>query len=156
MTYIHIPFLFSIDGQDFRDDGGRFLNGTPNVPALYSGYEGLRIINEIGVDAIRAKSKRLTQQIIERAQAHDLKINTPLDPEQRAGHVALDVPDGREVCQALLAEDIVVDYRPNAGIRLAPHFYTLPSDGVDAVDRMAEIVKNGEHLRFKNEARLPG
>lgn len=150
------PFAFSIEGQDFREDGGRFLNGTPNVPALYSGYEGVRIIREIGVENIREKSKRLTQKIIERAQVHGLEIRSPLDPEQRAGHVALDVTDGYEVCQILLQEDIVVDYRPESGIRLAPHFYTRESECVDAVDRLAEILKNGEHRHLVGQPRKPG
>ena len=150
------PFAFAIDGQQYRDDGGRFLNGTPNVPALYTGYEGIRIIREIGVEKIREKSVQLTQKIVERAQAHDLVIRSPLDPEQRSGHISLDVPDGYEACQVLLQEDIVVDYRPEAGIRLSPHFYTRESECVDAVDRLAEILKNGEHRQLVGQPRKPG
>lgn len=150
------PFAFSTQGQDYREDGGRFLNGTPNVPALYAGREGLRIIGEVGLPAIRAKSQRQTQAIIERAQHHGMKVNTPLDPEQRAGHVSLDVPDGYEACQVLLAEDIVVDYRPKAGIRLSPHFFTSDEECIQAVDRLAEIVHKGEHLALRDRARLPG
>jgi len=70
--------------------------------------------------------------------------------------VTIDVEDGYELCQTLLAEDIVVDYRPNAGIRFAPHFYNLESECVTAIDRLAEIRENGEHLRFKDKAHLPG
>ena len=36
----------------------------------------------------------------------------------------------------LLARDVIVDYRPGAGIRVAPHFYT--SD--DEVERVVEII----------------
>ena len=150
------PFAFATDGQQYRDDGGRFLNGTPNVPALYTGYEGIRIIREIGVEKIREKSIRLTQKIVECAQAHGLVIRSPLDPEQRSGHISLDVPDGYEACQVLLQEDIVVDYRPEAGIRLSPHFYTRESECVDAVDRLAEILKNGEHRQLVGQPRKPG
>ncbi|MCB9869039.1 MAG: aminotransferase class V-fold PLP-dependent enzyme [Planctomycetes bacterium] len=150
------PFAFSIDGQDYRDDGGRFLNGTPNVPALYAGLEGVRIIAEIGVAAIRENSRRLTAKIIERAQHHGLKVRSPLDADRRSGHVSIDVPDGYEVCQALLAEDIIADYRPAAGIRLSPHFYTLEAECIEAVDRIAAILADGEHLRFKGKAHQPG
>ena len=108
------------------------------------------------VENIREKSKRLTQKIIERAQSHELQIRSPLDPEQRSGHVSLDVPNGYEVCQVLLEEDIVVDYRPEAGIRLSPHFYTRESECVDAVDRIAEILKNGEYQHLVGQARKPG
>lgn len=150
------PFAFSTRGQDYRDDGGRFLNGTPNVPALFAGREGIRIVSEIGVNAIRNKSQRLTSLILKRAAHHGFPVRTPLDPELRAGHVSVDVPDGYEVCQALLAEDIVCDYRPHAGIRLSPHFYTKDEECTAAVDRMAGILAEGAHERFKGAAHKPG
>jgi len=56
-------FEFRTDGHDYRDGCGRFLNGTPNVPALYAGMEGIKIIREIGVDAIRNKSMAITTKM---------------------------------------------------------------------------------------------
>ncbi len=150
------PFDFSTDGQDYRDDGGRFNNGTPNVPALYSGREGIRIIRDVGVDAIREKSMRQTALLVEQAQARGFRVNAPLDPAVRGGTVAVDVPDGYAVCQALLAEDIVVDYRPKAGIRIAPHFYTRDEECTAALDRIAEIIETGAHKRFLDQERRPG
>lgn len=150
------PFAFSTEGQVYREDGGRFLNGTPNVPALYAGREGIRIIRDVGVDAIREKSRRQTALLIERAQQYDFAVKAPLDPEQRGGTVAVGVPDGYEVCQALLAEDIVVDYRPKAGVRIAPHFFTKDEECTAAIDRIAEILKTGAHRRFFGRAHKPG
>ncbi len=150
------PFEFLAGGQDYREDGGRFLNGTPNVPAYFTGKEGIRIVSEIGVDAIRRKSQRLTSLIIDRANHHGLALRTPLDPEVRSGHVCIDVPDGYEVCQALLAEDIICDYRPKAGIRFSPHFYTKDEECTAAVDRIAAILAEGAHERFRGLAHKPG
>lgn len=150
------PFAFSAEGQDYRDDGGRFLNGTPNVPALYAGREGVRIVREVGVEAIRAKSMRQTALLVERAQKHGFDMTVPLDPECRGGTVAVDVPDGYEVCQALLARDIVVDYRPKAGIRIAPHFYSTDEECVAAVDAIAEILEVGAHAEFLGKVHRPG
>ncbi|MHC4896148.1 MAG: aminotransferase class V-fold PLP-dependent enzyme [Planctomycetota bacterium] len=150
------PFEFLTDGQDYREDGGRFLNGTPNVPALFTGKEGIRIVSEIGAHAIRKKSQRLTSLIVDRSTHHGFTVRTPLDPELRAGHVSIDVPDGYEVCQALLAEDIICDYRPNAGIRLSPHFYTKAEECTAAVDRIAEILVEGSHEQFKSLTHKPG
>ncbi len=150
------PFAFLTAGQDYREDGGRFLNGTPNIPALFAGREGIRIIGEIGVDAIRSKSQRLTSLIVDRAIHHGFTVRTPLDPEVRAGHVSIDVPDGYEVCQTLLAEDIICDYRPHAGIRLSPHFYTKEEECTAAVDRIAAILAEGAHERFKGVVHKPG
>lgn len=150
------PFAFSADGQVYREDGGRFMNGTPNVPALYAGRDGIRIIREVGVDAIREKSCRQTALLIARAQHHDLPVTAPLDPQERGGTVAIDAPDGYEVCQALLAEDIVVDYRPKAGIRIAPHFFTTDEECTAAIDRIAEIIETDAHRRFFGLTHKPG
>ena len=47
------PFTFSTE-HDYDSGMHRFLNGTPNVPGMYAAQSGYEIINEIGVDAIRA------------------------------------------------------------------------------------------------------
>ena len=127
----------------YRDDGGRFMNGTPNVPAFYTGRDGIRIVSEIGVEAIREKSQRLTSYLINRATELGFGIGSPIDPAQRGGHVTVAVPHGWEVCQTLLAEDILVDYRPEAGIRLAPHFFSSDDDIDTALDRLAELIGPG-------------
>ena len=62
------PFLFSPRGQDYRDDGGRFATGTPNVPALCAGREGIGIVARAGLAAIRVRSQKLTKLVIEEAQ----------------------------------------------------------------------------------------
>ncbi len=93
---------------------------------------------------------------MDRAIHHGFTVRTPLDPEVRAGHVSIDVPDDYEVCQALLAEDIICDYRPHAGIRLSPHFYTKEEECTAAVDRIAGILAEGAHERFKGVAHKPG
>lgn len=150
------PFAFSAAGQDYRDDAGRFYTGTPNVPALYAGKEGIAAVLAAGLPAIRAKSRRLTSLLIEEAQRAGLGIRSPLDADVRGGHVALDVPHGYEVCQALAAEDIVVDFRPEAGLRVAPHFYNDENDVRRAVARVREILAGREYERFARQERRPG
>ncbi len=149
------PFAFA-PRQELRTDGWRFLHGTPNVPAIFAGKEGVAIVAEIGVEAIRAKSRRQTALLVERAARHGLSVHAPSDPEQRGGTVAVQVAHGYEVCQALLAEDIVVDFRPDAGIRIAPHFYTSDEDCVATVDRMAEILATRAYERFLHQPKRPG
>jgi kynureninase len=70
--------------------------------------------------------------------------------------VTIDVPHGYEVCQALLAEDILVDYRSAAGIRVAPHFFTRDQECTAAVERIREIVATREYERYASLARRPG
>lgn len=150
------PFAFSPDGQDLRDDGQRFAAGTPNVPALYAGRAGVETCLEAGLDAVRARSVRLTSALVEAAQRCGFALRSPLDPARRGGHVAIDVPDGYAVCQALAAREIVVDYRPDAGLRVAPHFYNTEEEVVDCVLAVREILDSGEHRRFLGQARRPG
>ncbi len=150
------PFLFSPAGQDYRDDGGRFHTGTPNVPALCAGQEGIATVAEATVPAIREKSRRQTKLLVDEARAAGLAIRSPQDGARRGGHVALDVPDGYAVCQALSAREIVVDFRPDAGLRVAPHFYNTDAEVVACVRAIREILDRGEHEPFKALAKKPG
>jgi kynureninase len=118
------PFEFEPGPIDFATDAFRFLNGTPNIPALYAARSGYEIINRIGVEAIRAKSVRQTERLIELADEAGFPVRSCRDPRARGGVVVVDVPNGREVARELARREVLVDYRPNAGIRIAPHFYT--------------------------------
>jgi kynureninase len=150
------PFAFSPAGQDYRDDGGRFHTGTPNVPALCAGTEGIATVAEATVAAIRAKSQRQTRLLVDEAQRCGLAIRSPLEGARRGGHVALDVPHGYAVCQALAAREIVVDFRPDAGLRVAPHFYNTDDEVLAAVRTIRTILDEREYERFLTEARKPG
>jgi len=56
------PFAFAEPPMRYTTGPMRFLNGTPQIPALYAATEGLRIINEVGVAKIRAHSEKLTSR----------------------------------------------------------------------------------------------
>lgn len=134
------PFEF-VDGPiEYAPDIRRFLNGTPNVPAMYSARSGYEIVNEIGVAAIRAKSQRQTQQLIALADEAGLTVRSPRDPEARGGTIILDIPDGREVTAELGRRQILVDFRPGAGIRIAPHFYTSDDEIAQTIQELHSIV----------------
>ena len=122
------------------DGAWRWLGGTPTVPALYAAIDGPTIIAEAGLPAIRAKSQRQTTRLIALADARGFSVHAPRDPERRGGTVAFDVPNGPAVAQALLSRDIVIDYRPGAGIRVAPHFYTTDEELDAAVTAIDDIL----------------
>ena len=86
------PFGFEGGPTQLADDAMRFLNGTPNVPALYSARSGYEIIQEIGVENIRAKSLRQTQLLIDLADESGIPVRTCREAGKRAGVVILDVP----------------------------------------------------------------
>jgi kynureninase len=118
------PFSFDPGPIEYADSAFRFLNGTPNIPGMYAARSGYEIINEVGVAAIREKSRRQTARLIELADEAGFPVRSPRNADQRGGTVTLDVPNGYEVTKELLRRDFLVDYRPGAGIRVAPHFYT--------------------------------
>ena len=132
------PFAFTPGPIEFAEDATRLLNGTPAVPALYAAMSGYEIVREIGVEAIRAKSQRQTQLLIEKARAAGLVFNGIEDPRQRGGVVIFDVPNGKQVTEELLRRDILVDYRPGAGIRIAPHFYTTDEELDQTLDALLD------------------
>ena len=137
------PFAFAAGAIDARDDAYRFMNGTPHIPALYSCRPGLEILQEIGARAIREKSLRMTARLLAGAKARGWRVNTAEDPAERAGTVSLDPPHAMEVSRELLARDILIDYRPQAGIRISPHFYNREEECDFALAQIDEILETG-------------
>lgn len=137
------PFSFEAPPMRFRDDPLRFGIGTPAVPALYAAREGPKIVAEAGgpeLVAIREKSIRQTQRIIAFADKRGFELRTPRDPQRRGGTVCMKVPNAYEVTSRLNAIGVLCDYRPNAGIRLSPHFYTTDEEIEVAFDVMDEVI----------------
>jgi kynureninase len=118
------PFAFETGPNEYADNIYRFLNGSPNVPGMYAAMSGYEIVNEIGVERIREKSIRQTSRLIELAEEAGFRVNCPKNSNERGGTVVIDVPNGAQVTTELLRRDFLVDYRPGAGIRVAPHFYS--------------------------------
>jgi kynureninase len=135
------PFNFEIGPIRYTDPPFRFMNGTPHVPALEAARPGIKIIAEVGVEKIREKSKRQTARLIDLADQRGWRVNTPRNPEKRGGTVSIDMPDSQEVCQALLKRDILVDWRPQAGVRFSPHFYNTDDELDAAITAVEEILK---------------
>lgn len=134
------PFSFEIGANKYADQPYRFMQGTSNVPGFYTALPGLKIIREAGMDRIRAKSKIMTARLIELADQRGWKANAPRDPEVRGGTVAIDMPNAQEVCQELLKRDVLVDYRPKAGVRFSPHFYNTMEEIDRAIQTVDEIL----------------
>jgi kynureninase len=117
------------------------MNGTTHIPAIEAARPGLKIIQEVGIEKIREKSKRQTARLIELADQHGWRVNTPRDPERRGGTVSIDMPDSQAVSRELLARDILVDWRPKAGVRFSPHFYNTDAEVDAAMAAVVEILK---------------
>jgi kynureninase len=135
------PFAFETGAIRYTPASYRFMTGTLNVPALEAARPGLRIIREAGVASIREKSKHQTALLIKLADEHGWRVNSPRHPEQRGGTVSIDMPNAAEVCRELLKRDVLVDYRPKAGVRFSPHFYNTDQEIEVAMATVEEILK---------------
>jgi kynureninase len=135
------PFGFDPGPMRYRDDGLRLLNGTPHIPCLYAARAGYEILGEIGIEPIRAKSRRLTARIVEFAQAEGWRLNSPLDGARRGGSVSIGVPEPERVQQELDRRDVLCDWRPGVGVRFGPHFYNTVDDVERGLAEMKDIVR---------------
>lgn len=141
------PFAFEVDTFELRDDAYRLMNGTPGIASLHSIQPGIDIINQVGVDRIREKSVRQTSLLIALADQYGYEVVSPRDSALRGGTVTLNPPESYAVSRELLARNIKIDYRANAGIRIAPHFYTTDEEVRQAVTTIAEILEDGSWKR---------
>ncbi len=147
-------FEFATGPIRYADPPLRFMNGTTHIPALEACRPGLQIITEVGVEQIRKKSQRQTARLIELADHHGWRINTPRDPEKRGGTVSIDMPDSQAISRELLAREILVDWRPRAGVRFAPHFYNTDEEVDAAIAAVAAILKDKEVEKEKEKERV--
>ena len=136
------PFEFEAGAIDYAEAPERFQSGTPNVPSLYSARAGYEIVAEIGVPAIREKSLRLTRRLMDLATEAGFRINTPDEDARRGGAVIIDVPNGKAVADELIRREVIIDYRPGAGIRMAPHFYNIAEEIDHAMSVLTDICKS--------------
>ena len=142
------PFAFEPE-MSYTEDVFRWLGGTPVIPALFAAIEGPRLVRRAGIERIREKSVRQTSRLIELADERGYTVRAPRDPARRGGTVAIDVPHAYEVAQCLLAQDILVDFRPGAGIRVAPHFYTSDAELERAVSAMETALTTGAWREYE-------
>jgi len=114
-----------------------FLSGTPPVLALAAVDEGVRLVAEAGIDAIRAKGIALTEFAVTLADEFGIRVASPRDPARRGAHVALSHPDARALCARLIERGVIPDYRRPDLIRFG--FSPLTTRFVDVWDGMEAL-----------------
>jgi kynureninase len=140
------PFAFEPE-LEYADGARRFLTGTPNVPALYAATAGYDVIEAVGVERIRERSLRLTQLLIDLLDVAGLEVGSPREPGRRGGTVLVVTPDHAAVHKELGERGIVCDFRPDAGVRLGPHFFNTEDELRHTVEQLADIVATRAYER---------
>lgn len=135
------PFGFEAPPIEYADGIARFTGGTPNMPAYYQAREGYKVIRDVGPEVIRENARRQTEIIYAGALERGYTVNSPREFERRGNHVTVDVPHAQQVKDELIRRGFVVDYRPGAGIRIAPHFYNRDDECRAVLDEIAAILR---------------
>jgi kynureninase len=138
------PFAFEPE-LEYADGARRFLTGTPNVPALFAATAGYDVIEAVGVDRIRERSLRLTQLLIDLLDECGLEVASPREAQKRGGTVLVKTPDHAAVHKELTEREIICDFRPDAGVRLGPHFFNTEDELRHTVEQLADIVESGAY-----------
>jgi kynureninase len=139
------PFAFA-EEMTYASGATRFLTGTPNVPAHYAATAGYDLIEEIGVERIRENSIRQTTLFTRLLEDAGFDLVSPLEPARRGGSVVVRTPDFPAVHAELESRGILCDFRPDAGLRFGPHFFTTDEEIELAVSSIREILGRGATL----------
>ena len=139
------PFAFEPE-LEYAAGAARFRTGPPNVPPLYAATAGYEIIEEVGIERIRANSLRQTELFIRLLDEAGFEVVSPREPERRGGSVVVRTPGFEAAHAALDARDILCDFRPDAGLRFGPHFFTTDEEIAGTVSALVEIVERGADL----------
>src|SRR6478736_8465724 len=132
------PFAFEPE-QDYAEGSARFLTGTPNVPALYAATAGYDVVEEVGVERIRERSRKQTELLVELLDDAGFPAGGPHQPERRGGTVVVQVPGSKRVNRELAERGVICDWRPDVGLRLGPHFFNTDDELRFAVEQIVEL-----------------
>jgi kynureninase len=142
------PFAFDTE-LHYAPNITRFLHGSPAIPALYAAQSGYRIINEIGVHRIREKSMRQTEYLINLAEEAGFTVTSPKNVSQRGGTITIAHEHAGAVTKELIRREFIVDYRPGAGIRISPHFYTTDDELELVIKELKKISDSASYLEHE-------
>jgi kynureninase len=134
----------------------RFGAGTPPVLGMTAVEVGARLVAEAGIEGLAAKGRALTQLTVALADAwlapHGVGLASPRDTPRRGSHVTLAHPRAWQLTQALLARDVVPDFRTPDRVRLGPApLYTRFVDVWDAMERFRGLLEDRSYERFPTE-----
>ncbi len=140
------PFTFDLD---YRPAPGIIRNqcGTQPILSLAALDAALDVWDDVDMQVVRWKSLALCSLFVDlvtvRLGAHGVSVAGPKDMDARGSHVSLHHEQGYAVMQALIAANVVGDFRAPDMMRFGfTPLYTSFTDVWDAVDILASILEN--------------
>jgi kynureninase len=139
------PFGFAPAPADHPDVRRRFLGGTTAVASMYHAVEGLRVLLDVGIAAVRADSLAKGARGIERADALGLPLRSPREDARRGAMVVLEVDDADRMVRWLKTRDVYVDARRGRLLRFSPFVWNPLADVDRLFDAVEEALATGTH-----------
>jgi kynureninase len=124
----------------------RFMSGTPAIMGMLAMQDTIAMIEEAGIDEVRAKSVALTEYAIslvdEWLAPMGVTLGSPREHTHRGGHVTINHPAMRQVTKTLWDNDVIPDFRAPAGLRigLSP-FSTSFVETYDGVAAIRDVLR---------------
>ena len=138
--------MFGFHGE-YRPAKGirRFAAGTPPVLSLRAAEAGIDLCRDAGIDALRAKSVAMTEQlrlhVAGRLAPLGFELASPADAARRGSHLSVAHENAYAITRAAIARGVIPDFRTPDSIRLAvAPLYTRYVELFDAVEALAAIV----------------
>lgn len=120
-------FDFDIREFQLHDDARRFEMGTPALPTVHTALGGQEIIDEVGIPAIEARNRELTDLLLDGCREAGLRLTVAENPSHRSAIVMVQHDDPPGAVNHLAQARIIVDHRPGH-IRVSPHFYNIEDE----------------------------
>lgn len=143
------PFGFDEAPTWHPDVRRRFIGGTLSVASHYHAVEGVRILLEAGLDAVRAHSLALTDRAIEHIEAAGLPLRSPREAARRSAMVILEAPHADRLCAWLKTQGVYTDSRKGRYLRLAPFVWNTLDDVDQAFEAIREALQTEAYLAFE-------
>ena len=149
------PFAFHDTPAPHPDVRRRFLGGTTAIAPLYHAVEGVRLLLDVGLDAVHAHIQQMTDLVWERAETAPFAIRSPRDPAERSALLVLEVPHAHHLCEYLKTKHIYTDSRQDQFLRMAPFVWNTNDEIERALDALVEVLNTGVHLDYEPDTRGP-
>ena len=140
------PFDFA-DGYAPSDGVGRFACGTPPILSLCALDAALDVFKEVSMATVEAKAAMLGDILLAQCTTPGLKTISPAVGQKRGGHISFHHENGYEIAQAMIAKNVVGDFRAPAVLRFGfSPLYIRYTDIWDAAVILKDIL-TGEKWR---------
>lgn len=130
-------FGFDLESFKYRDDARRFELGTPALATVHTALGGQEIIDEIGIGAIHARNRELTEHLVAGALGAGFELTIAEDASRRSAIVMIRHADPPGAVAHLAERGVIVDHRPGH-VRVSPHFYNTTDEIDHCLDALSD------------------